>query len=139
MAEFGRAALREDVDLVVSQGADNDYAFRYGTQATTGAETVYPDLTAPGWDARAQLRKRPGGDVWVTLTTTLDDHTGITLAAEGWVYVHLHHTLTEDPAWNATSRREGVWDLELVKPSGEVVRLVMGDVRVSPDVTRTGA
>ncbi len=137
MAEYGRAALREDVDLVVSQGADNDWAFRYGVKdSPDDAEFTYPDLTAEGWDARAQFRARPGSDPWVTFTTTLVDSSGITLAADGWIYVHLHHTVTEAEAWNSPARAVGVWDLELVKPTGEVVRAVMGAVRVSADVTR---
>lgn len=130
--ELGRAALVV-CDIVVSQGADNDFVFRYGTQS--GGVTSWVDLTA-GYGARAQLRARPGAEVWVDLTTDLSGGSGIVLDAEGFVRVHVHHTETEGAAWNSAARARGVWDLELVKPGGEVVRLVMGAVTVSPDVTR---
>lgn len=131
MTEYGRAALREGVDLVVSQGADNSWALVY--RVVEGDTETRPDLTA-GYEARAQFRARTGGDVWVSLTHDVVDGTGIELATEGVIRILLDHTVTEDPAWN--TRKAGVWDLELVKPGGEVVRLAMGAVRVSPDVTR---
>lgn len=121
-------------DLVVSQGADNTYRVRYGTD--DGSGTVWADLT--GWAGRAQMRYRAGGEVWVSLTSDAPTGHGssLTLDADGYVTIHLHHSETEQPAWTAYARRGGVWDLELVNPAGEVVRLVMGKVAVSEDVTR---
>lgn len=133
--ELGQAALAV-CDLVVSQGADNTYRFRYGTKATDDADTQFVDLT--DWGARAQLRYSPGGDVWVSLVKGQTTDRGSYLSADetGYVTVHLHHTETEQPEWTAYARRGGVWDVELVAPDGEVVRLVMGAVKVSQDVTR---
>jgi hypothetical protein len=133
--ERGQAALVV-CDLVVSQGADNTYRFRYGTQAADDAETVWVDLT--GWSARSQFRYGPGGEVWVSLTSTVPTPLGstLTLDTDGYVTVHLHHTETEQAAWTSYARRGGVWDVELVDPAGEVVRLAMGSVVVSQDVTR---
>lgn len=132
--ELGLAALVV-CDLVVSQGADNTYRFRYGT-SDGDADTEYVDLT--GWSGRAQMRYSPGGEVWVSLTSDAPTGHGssLTLDADGYVTIHLHHSETEQPAWTAYARRGGVWDLELVNPAGEVVRLVMGKVAVSEDVTR---
>lgn len=130
----GQAALVESPagDLIVSQGADNTYSFRYGTN--DGAVTTWVDLT--DWDARAQFRARPGADVWLSLTTDPAAVSRITLDGQGYVSIHVHHTTTEDAAWNSPARAKGVWDLELVAPDGEVTRLVMGVVTVSADVTR---
>ena len=135
MAVLGREALVE-CDIIVAQGADNAYAFRYSTR--TGDTTTPVDLT--GWTARAQLRRTWGGDVWLTLT----DMDGITLTADGWITVAIDHTVTEDPAWDSRSKvvdgepqARGVWDLELVDPDGGVLRFVQGAVTVSPDVTRS--
>lgn len=126
----GRCALA-DVDLVISQGADNRYAFRYTRDG------LPVDLT--GWVARAQLRKRVGGDVWLTLT----NGDGISLNSDGVVVVSIPAAVTESVEWNGYARLvagkpvpSGVWDLELVDPAGGVVRFVQGTVTVCPDVTR---
>lgn len=135
MAVLGREALVE-CDIIVAQGADNAYAFRYSTR--TSDTTTPVDLT--GWTARAQLRRTWGGDVWLTLTDT----DGITLTLDGWITVAIAHSVTEDPAWDSRSKvvdgeplARGVWDLELVDPDGGVLRFVQGLVTVSPDVTRS--
>ncbi|MBO9555601.1 hypothetical protein [Cellulomonas sp.] len=134
----GRAALVQSPvgDLVVSQGSDNTYRYRYGTRAAPDAPVEYVDLT--GWAGRAQVRPRPGGDVWLSVTTEAptDHGSTLTLDADGFVTLHVHHSETEQPAWNSPARAKGAWDLELVAPNGEVVRLVMGEVLVSADVTR---
>lgn len=132
----GRAALVQSPqgDLVISQGADNTYAYRYST--SDGTTTTPVDLT--GWQARAQVRPRPGGTVWLDLTSQAPTAAGssITLGADGFITVHIHHAETEAAEWNTPARAKGVWDLELIAPSGEVIRLVMGAVELSADVTR---
>lgn len=137
MTTLGREAITT-VDLIVAQGADQSYAVRYST--SDGTTTTPVDLT--DWSARAQLRRKVGGDIWLDLT----DANGIALTADGIVTVTIDHATTEAPAWNAYSRLTadgpqalGVWDLELISPDGRVVRLVQGTVTVSPDVTRTQA
>lgn len=134
MAVLGREALAS-CDIIVTQGADNAYAFRYSTR--TGNVTTPVDLT--GWSARAQLRRTWGGEIWLSLTNT----DGITLTDTGGVVVDIPAAVTEDPAWNTRLKvtggepqARGVWDLELINPDGHVTRLVQGTVTVSPDVTR---
>lgn len=136
MTTIGREALARDVDLIISQGADNQYVFRYSTDL--GGVRTPVDLT--GYTARAQIRKKWGGDLWHSMT----DGAGIELGGPaGTITVTIDNTVTEDPAWNARSSVRdgeafptGVWDLELIH-GNDVVRFVMGTVTISPDVTRT--
>lgn len=117
----GRSALAV-VDLILAQGADNSFEFRY---SETVDEVVTPvDLS--GWSARGQIRRSPGGELWVELQPTLD--------SEGVVSFSIGHAVTEDAAWDR--RSSGVWDLELIDPDGKVTRFVEGTVTVSHDVTR---
>lgn len=134
MAVLGREALVE-CDIIVTQGADNAFAFRYSTR--TSNTTTPVDLT--DWTARAQLRRTWGGEIWLTATHA----DAITLTATGDVVLVIDAATTEDPAWNTRSKvsagepqARGVWDLELIDPAGRVTRLVQGTVTVSPDVTR---
>lgn len=137
MTTLGRSALAT-TDIIVTQGADNTYAFRYSVDDGNGPTAV--DLTT--WTARSQLRRKVGGDVWHTMT----QGAGITLGADGTVVVHIDDTVTQAPEWDRYSKVTdgepqalGVWDLELASPTGHVVRLVEGTVTVSPDVTRVSA
>jgi hypothetical protein len=126
-ATIGRSALAR-VNIVISQGADNIYQFRWSTlDDVTGVKTPV-DLT--GYSARSQLRQKVGGPVWAELTS---DDNSITLGTDGLITVILDDTVTEDPAWN--NYKSGVWDLEVEK-DGLVTRFVEGGVTVSPDVTR---
>lgn len=137
MTTAGRAALAQ-VDLLVCQGADNTYGFTYSRR--TGETTTAVDLST--WSARAQLRTRVGGAVWLTLTSP----TGIVLDADGSIMLLIGHEITEDPAWNGYVKLDsktgrpvpsGVWDMELTNTApGKVLRFVEGKVTVSPDVTR---
>ncbi len=123
-------------DLIISQGADQDFAFRWGSRDSDGGPVAYHDLSA--WSGRAQVRTRVGGEVWLTFATGGATEAGstLTLDADGYVRIHLHHAETRTPAWNKPARISGVWDLELVDPTGEVIRLVEGNVTVSQSVTR---
>ena len=135
---LGQAALVQSPlgDLIISQGADQDFVYRYSTTQADASAAAAVDLS--GWSARAQIRGRVGSIPWVTLTTDAPTTHGssLTLDAEGYVRIHLHHAETEQIDWNSPSRIKGVWDLELVNPDGEVLRLVEGTVAVSQDVTR---
>lgn len=115
----GRSALAK-VNLVVSQGADNVYSFRY----LAGDPATPVDMT--GWTGHSQIRAQVGGTVYTELDVDLDN--------DGNVTVTLAHAVTEDPAWNRYSA--GVWDLELTDVSGNIVRFVEGTVKIVPDVTR---
>lgn len=84
------------------------------------------DLT--GCTAIAQIRTGPGGRLMVELT----DGDGITLGGEdGTIAVHI----TGEKARELTSRR-GQWDLYIIFPSGDPVRLLDGKVTIDPTVTQ---
>lgn len=122
MTTIGIAALAT-VNLIVAQGADNTYSFRY---SETVDDVVTPvDLVL--WSAEAQIRRQVGGEVW-------HEFAGITHEADGSIVLVLDAATTAAVEWNG--RNSGVWDLELTSPSGKVIRLLSGTVTVSHDVTR---
>lgn len=118
----------------IPQGAYTSNGFRYGI--TVAGVTTYPALVTDGWVARAQIRNKVGGDVWVELVSSATTGPRIALDDDGYVTLVLPAASTE--GWAAT-RKSGVYDVELVRPDGRVIRLAMGRVTVSPDVTRTEA
>ncbi len=135
MTTIGREALAE-INLLIAQGADYQVAMRYKTDGTP------VDLT--GWQARTQLRRKVGGDIWLNVDTESTGQAQLTLTAEGVVTLTIPAAVTENPAWDSRSKvtagepqPTGVWDLELIDPSGIVTRLAQGTVTISPDVTRT--
>lgn len=84
--------------------------------------------------ARAQVRRRFGGDLWLDMST--DDVTGPRIEldlVDGWLTVVIPEDATDDPEWD--DRSVGVWDLEVVVDS-MTYRWVMGRADVSQDVTR---
>lgn len=123
---IGQSALVQ-CNLVISQGATNTYAFRYSISSDGAVAAV--DMSS-GWTARAQVRKKVGGDIMVDLTDT----DGISLGADGSIVVTIIPTDTEGIVTSGVV--EGVWDLELQDPSGAVVRFAEGKTKMSPDVTR---
>lgn len=118
------------VDLSIRQGADTTWSLSY-TATDTGGAPLTVDFT--GWTARAQLRTRAGGDLWINLTSGAGialSHTSTTLT----LVCTIGHAVTEGAAWN--NRARGVWDLELVRADGWVIPLAAGTVQVSHDITR---
>lgn len=83
-----------------------------------------------GCTARMQVRAEVESPaVLLSLTT---ENGGLTLGgAAGTVELYVSDEDTGAITWDA-----GVWDLEIVHPSGEVTRLAQGSVAVSPEVTR---
>lgn len=83
-----------------------------------------------GYAARMQIRQSTASPTpYATLT---DANGGITLGgAAGTIDLFLSASATAGYAWAS-----GVYDLELVAPSGDVRRLIGGSVRVDPEVTR---
>lgn len=118
----GRGSLAT-VNLVVAQGADNTFSFRYSE--TVEGVTTPVDLS--GYTARGQLRDGVGRTLWLEL----DD---ISLDSGGVIQFSIPAATTEADVWN--TRNTGVWDMELTSPAGSVVRFVSGSVSVSHDVTR---
>ena len=86
------------------------------------------DLT--GCTARMQARAEvESPTVLLSLTT---ENGGLTLGgAAGTVDLYVSDEDAGAITWDA-----GVWDLEIVHPSGEVTRLAQGSIAVSLEVTR---
>jgi len=76
--------------------------------------------------AQMQVRDKPGGTIWLDLSGTID--------GQGWMTFTISDSATAAAAWDKRTR--GVWDVEVIY-SGEKLRWVMGDVKVSQDVTRS--
>lgn len=86
------------------------------------------DLT--GYTARMQVRSTIAStEVLVELTT---ENSGIELGTtNGQILLKMTDTQTAAFAWLT-----GVYDLELIAPSGDVTRLLKGTITVDPEVTR---
>jgi hypothetical protein len=123
---LGRSALVK-ANLVVSQGSDNLYRFRWSQKDAAGTVTPH-DLT--GYTGKAQMRAKVGAAIWVELSSPDE----ILLDADGLVTILLGDEITSAVEWNAY--KAGVWDIELTSPTGVVTRFAEGSVTVSPDVTR---
>lgn len=107
--------------LIIRQGTTFQRRWRI-TDPATGTPR---DLSE--WSARGQVRAHQ------TDLDTLFEWigSGIECNADGWVMITV--TPAQSTAWEWT---DGVYDLELVDPSGRVARIAQGVVRVSPEVTR---
>ncbi len=87
------------------------------------------DLT--GYAARMQVRRKYDAPDPALLSFT-DANGAITLGgAAGTIAIKGLATLTD-----VVPAKQGVYDLELVAPNGDVTRLVAGIVIVTPEVTR---
>jgi hypothetical protein len=112
------------LNIIIEQGA----TFELTATWTDGGNPV--DLT--GVIARMMIRKRHSSEE-VLLSIDSDTIGGITIdALTGVVDVEVSATLTAA----LPGRLRGVYDLELLFPSGRVVRLLKGRVRVDPEVTK---
>lgn len=139
MAESVGQATLGVVDLHIRQGSDCAFALEY---AQVDANGTVLSVSYDGWEARSQIRRKVGGDVWLDLGPLLTlTHADGVLSVTGFIPA----AVTEDTAWNARASRvdtageavpSGVWDIELVTPTGGVVPFVEGAVFVDPDVTR---
>lgn len=110
------------INLTVYQGA----TFKR-TWAVTSEEDGSPyNLTA--WTARMQIRaKKKSEDYLLNLTT---ENGGIIIE------VTVEESIYMSPEQTAELSSSGVYDLELVDPQGEVIRIMEGSVTLSTEVTR---
>lgn len=84
-----------------------------------------------GYTARMQIRVAQQSEVLYSLTT---ENGGITLGgATGTINLYIS---AADTMTLSESLLTGIYDLELVAPSGRVTRLLSGDVMMAPNVTR---
>jgi hypothetical protein len=102
--------------------------FRLNLALTTGAPAVPIDLT--GYKARSQMRyEYESTDAFLTFTS--DDTTLVLGGALGTI--SMMATATDTAAIDVYS---GVWDLELVDPTGDVQQLLYGSVSIRQEATR---
>jgi hypothetical protein len=109
------APYREDWTLY--RGTDQDV---FKIRRHVESEPIIPTA------AKAQVRARYGGALWLELDIDIDPE-------EGWVTVSTAEEDTESSEWD--TRQEGVWDLE-VTVDGAKSRWAQGRVSVSQDVTK---
>lgn len=111
------------INLKINQGATFRYKFLW-----KDAKKRLVDLT--GFTARMQIRSEVASPVVLASLTT--ENMGIVLGAKlGTVSLYISDTATSAFTWVT-----GVYDVELIDPSGDVTRLSMGSVTVTPEVTR---
>jgi hypothetical protein len=107
--------------LVIYQGATWEKRWRI-TDPDSG---VPRDLSE--WSARGQIRADHSA------AAVLYEWTGDALTCDADGYVTATVTPAESALWGW---RDGVYDVELVDPTGRVARIAQGAVRVSAEVTR---
>lgn len=91
-----------------------------------GVLTLRPAMDLTGWTARHEIHSSiDSPDVLNSLTT---ENGGITLGADGTITLHM--TAAQSTALGAVN---GVYNLELIDPTGIVWRFSEGSVCVSPD------
>lgn len=112
------------VKLTIYQGA----TFRWSATLKSGSPAVVTDLT--GYTARMQVRADiTSAEALLDLTT---ENGGIVLGdAAGTIDLFVSAADTTAIDWT-----DGVYDLELIAPNGDVIRRIYGTVSVSPEVTR---
>jgi len=109
-------------DLVIEQGATLNTTFTWNNPSGTA-------INITSYTARAMFRPDYGSDPILSLSTT--DSTIAITGASGIVAFNVPATTTA-----FLYAGTGVWDLELVSPSGVVTRLIGGNYTVSNEVTR---
>ena len=110
-------------DILAATGYDVDFSVLY--QHPDG--TAY-DLT--GWTAHMAIRVGPADPVLLLVTTaTSPSYLAIT-AATGQVQIHVDHASTV--SWQA---RGYAFDVRLIGPSNQQVRLLYGTLTLRPLVT----
>lgn len=122
-------------DLYIEQGATFRfslvYGYKDGTVDPAGNATVIPyDIT--NCKARMQIRQKRGGPVLIAVNSTTAGGGGIvfTDAVHGKIEV----TIT-DEATQSLNVSRAKYDLEIVYPSGDVIRVLQGNVTISPNIT----
>lgn len=111
-------------DITIEQGATFQLSLIW--KASTGTP-----INLTGYTARMQVRRKYNSDLPLLSFTT--ENGAITLGGvAGTINVSGLATLTDD----LPAPAPGVYDLEMIGPTGLVTRLVQGGVYISPEVTR---
>lgn len=111
------------VNLTINQGATFRYKFAWRDK---NGRPI--DIT--GYTARMQIRADVSASApLITLTT---ENSGLALGGKtGVISLYINDTATSAITWN-----KGVYDVELIAPTGDVFRAVGGNVTVSPEITK---
>ena len=110
-------------DIIIEQGADWRLVITW-----KDAEGVPVNLT--GYTARMHMREKVEyATPFMSFTTS--DSSIVLGGAAGTIQIKASAAVT-----STVTAKEGVYDLELVAPSGDVVRFLEGLVIVSEEVTR---
>lgn len=113
------------IDLCIKQGTTYDVRFYYWEDDEC---TIPVNLT--GASAEMQIRQDYSSPTAEWTGSTAGGEITIT-GGEGIVDVQIDSVTS-----TAFTFEEGVYDLELTMPSGDVIRMVEGSVTIQPEVTR---
>lgn len=126
---MGLVVAPSKIDLVIYQGATWRHAFTWKS-GPTEATAVPVNLT--GALARMQIRETHASTTVISSLTT--ENGGIVLGGtDGTIALYLSDEAT---TLLPTPINPVRWDLEVVWADGDVVRLLEGQVKISPEVTR---
>jgi hypothetical protein len=113
----------EIIDLTINQGATFRHQFQWKSDQGSA-------INLTGFTARMQARVSIS-DAGPTIDMTTENG-GIELSGiSGNIRLYLSSAATE-----LLTAGNGVYDLEMVSPDGEVTRLISGDMFISGEVTR---
>jgi hypothetical protein len=112
-------------DWKVDQGADFQRK-----NLVTDPITALPVNLASGWTAKAQIR--PSTDSSTLLHELTSAGGTILLGADGWVTFKIAGSVSKAWTWVDV---EAKYDVLLTGPAGQLIRMLEGDVFVSPDTT----
>ena len=116
--------MASKLNLKINQGE----TFRYTLNWKDEAEVA---INLTGYTARMQIRATPESSAILASLTTENGGINITNALTGEFKLFISATDTSSFNWVA-----GVYDLEMVAPNTDVIRLLAGSVSVSKEITR---
>ena len=111
------------LDLIIEQGATFKQGFEYVNAAG------FP-ISIVGWDARMQIRQTKQDPLFILELTVSNGRISLGGLA-GTIDLTIPSSVTA--ALNFT---QAVYDLELIDPIGDVIRLIEGKVILSYEVTK---
>lgn len=110
-------------DLEIEKGTTFKYSLAYLNSDDT-------PILLNGFTAKMQIRTKHASAATLAEYTT--ENGIITISpAEGKISIKVPATETNSYTWV-----DGVYDLVIISPQGEVTRLLMGTISVSPNVTK---
>jgi hypothetical protein len=119
--------------LLIEQGATwrDSYTLLQPAPAGTPIADLLP-INLTGYSARMQIRPDYASATVLLELTQANGRIAIT-PASGNIAMHIS---AADTAALTFTDAPAVYDLELIEPSGDVIRLLKGSVTLSPEVTK---